>query len=269
MALLIKKISVISVVLEDHQGLRSTLDSVLSQDYKDLEIIVIDGGSTSNEMKNIFKIYDDKIVLVSEKDNGIYDAMNKGLSHASGDWVIFLNAGDTFFDNETLSLVDKHLQNLQCTYFGRAEITDQTGHSWLYPSKEIHGVNLDKWIKKSLPNHQAMFFPATFYTKNKFDLTFGISADSNYKIQALCGPSYFLDMPVCRFYLGGLSSDLSFKSLMGQFRERLRRKGQYGGVFFAASGLLKSLVKLVINFLFGKKAHQILQVLKNLIRVKA
>ena len=256
------KISILTVVFEDPKGLKKTLESIFSQNYEDLEIIVIDGGSLSKEMNEIFNIFADKIKLISEKDNGIYDAMNKGAMFAKGEWAIFLNAGDTFYENSTLNKISTYLIDPNCTYYGRAKIIDENSNAWFYPSINVDESNITKWLSKRLPNHQAMFFPFSFYSNNKFDTTISISADSNYKIKALLNLSKFLDIPVCNFYLGGASSNLTIDSLYTQFRERLDRQGKYGGLVFATTGLLKSLIKITCKFIFREKAHKVLYSLK-------
>ena len=89
-------ISVITIVFNDEKSIEETVSSVLSQAYSNLEYIIIDGGSTDNTL-NIIKEYESSIdYWISEKDSGIYDAMNKGCSLAYGSGIIFLNSGDKF-----------------------------------------------------------------------------------------------------------------------------------------------------------------------------
>jgi glycosyltransferase involved in cell wall biosynthesis len=89
-------ISIITVVFNGEQFLEETIRSVINQNYDNVEYIIIDGGSTDGTL-NIIKKYEDKISYwVSEKDGGIYDAMNKALDVASGVWINFMNAGDSF-----------------------------------------------------------------------------------------------------------------------------------------------------------------------------
>src|SRR6266498_2998001 len=93
-------ISIITVVLNMKDGLERTVRSVAGQTYSDIEFVVIDGGSTDGTL-DLIKKYEDKISYWSnEKDEGIYDAMNKGLRKAKGDYVWFLNAGDENYRSE-------------------------------------------------------------------------------------------------------------------------------------------------------------------------
>ena len=117
------KISIITVCRNNEIGLRKTIDSVISQTYEDLEYIIIDGGSTDGTI-NIIAEYQKQfpIILVSEKDEGIYDAMNKGANLATGDWLNFMNAGDTFYDKDSINRVIPFLKDEFDIVYGNTEI---------------------------------------------------------------------------------------------------------------------------------------------------
>lgn len=101
------KFSIITVVLNREEDIEYTLKSITQQTYKNLEYIVIDGASTDDTLKKI-ELYRDRVdVLLSEKDNGIYEAMNKGLELAQGDYVLFVNGGDSLHDITTLENIVK------------------------------------------------------------------------------------------------------------------------------------------------------------------
>jgi glycosyltransferase involved in cell wall biosynthesis len=96
------KISVITVVYNDVHNIRKTIDSFFSQTWKDKEYIIIDGGSTDGTI-DIIREYNDRLAFwCSEPDGGIYDAMNKGISHTTGDWINFLNSGDCYVSEHSL-----------------------------------------------------------------------------------------------------------------------------------------------------------------------
>ncbi len=99
------KISVITVVLNAARDLEKTLESTIGQDYPGLEIIIIDGGSVDGTLAVIKRFANRINYWISEPDGGIYDAMNKGLARATGDWVNFMNAGDVFYNKRVLSSV--------------------------------------------------------------------------------------------------------------------------------------------------------------------
>ncbi len=99
------KISVITVVLNAARDLEKTLESTIGQDYPGLEIIIIDGGSVDGTLAVIKRFANRINYWISEPDGGIYDAMNKGLARATGEWVNFMNAGDVFYNDRVLSTI--------------------------------------------------------------------------------------------------------------------------------------------------------------------
>jgi len=134
------KISVITVCFNCVSSIQKTIDSVLSQDYSEVEYIIIDGGSTDGTIEVINRYRDRISRIVSERDNGIYDAMNKGLSFASGEWVTFMNAGDAFTDSSVLSRV-----------FSRqipSNISFLYSNAWLYnkKSRKLHITNISEGV---------------------------------------------------------------------------------------------------------------------------
>ena len=96
------KVSIITINFNNLSGLKETIASVLEQTYSNKEVIVIDGGSTDGSVEYIKAHLNSFDYSVSEKDNGIYNAMNKGVIHATGDYVIFMNSGDCFFNSEVI-----------------------------------------------------------------------------------------------------------------------------------------------------------------------
>ena len=110
------KISIITATYNSAKTLTRTMDSVLIQNYLDLEYIIIDGASTDNT-KKIVASYQDKlnIKFISEKDNGIYDAMNKGVRLASGDIIGILNSDDLYDNNDVLNTITKLF--FYCSYY--------------------------------------------------------------------------------------------------------------------------------------------------------
>lgn len=160
------KISVITVVRNDAAHLESTILSVLGQSYRELEYIVIDGASTDGTV-DIIRKYADRIAYwVSEPDGGIYDAMNKGLAHATGEWVNFMNSGDEFADANVLKNVFSEDVSALDLIGGNTINFFADGH------EEIHHAEPASAIPTHLPfSHQASFVRRTqchFETKYKY-----------------------------------------------------------------------------------------------------
>jgi glycosyltransferase involved in cell wall biosynthesis len=120
------KISIITVVYNNKDTIKDAIESVLNQTYKNIEYIIIDGGSTDGTI-DIIKSYRDKIdKFISEKDNGIYDAMNKGLKLASGDIVGILNSDDIYFnENVILNVVAKFEESKTDSIYGDLYYVDE------------------------------------------------------------------------------------------------------------------------------------------------
>ncbi len=121
------RVSVITVVYNAGSVFEWTLKSIQDQSYKHIEYIVVDGGSNDNALQLIDQYKNVISKWVSEQDKGLYDAMNKGLKMASGDYVMFLNAGDIFYNNEVLNNIFKDDKPLSDVYYGETMIIGQDG----------------------------------------------------------------------------------------------------------------------------------------------
>lgn len=129
------KLSIITVAFNAQEAIERTILSVIDQSDAEIEYLVIDGGSTDATL-NVIRQYADKIdYWVSEPDRGIYDAMNKALRHATGDWVLFMNAGDEFTSRSVVSAITKRID----------ENTDVIYSDWIYKeSGKMIKANFDK-----------------------------------------------------------------------------------------------------------------------------
>jgi glycosyltransferase len=173
------KISIITVVYNNTKTIRDAIDSVLSQTYKNIEYIIVDGGSTDGTVE-IVRSYGNKISkFVSEKDNGLYDAMNKGIRLATGDIVGILNSDDFYKSNDILEIVANEFnnKNIDCLYgdleYVDANDTDKIVRYW--KSKPFHvGLFQKGWH----PAHPTFFIKRECYEKyGLFNFDFKIAAD--------------------------------------------------------------------------------------------
>ena len=110
------KFSVITVTYNAGNLLGETINNILSQTYEDFEVVIKDGRSTDHSLKNV--PISEKVVLRIDDDKGIYDAMNQAVSMAKGDYVIFMNAGDRFYDNDVLQNIADHLDGKNELVYG-------------------------------------------------------------------------------------------------------------------------------------------------------
>lgn len=162
------KITVITVVFNAKDQIEDTIKSVINQTYPNIEYIVLDGGSTDGTVE-IIKQYDGKITLwKSEPDKGIYDAMNKGIDLATGDWINFMNAGDYFYTPDVLEKVfDDGKVDADFVYGGHIDnfyIGEQVYTKQIPPPE----VGSDFW--KIYPYHQSCFVRANSLKENPFNI---------------------------------------------------------------------------------------------------
>lgn len=170
------KISVVTVCYNAVETLEETMLSVLNQTYPNVEYIIIDGGSTDGTVDIIKKYANSLAYWVSEPDKGIYDAMNKGIDAATGDYINFMNAGDSFYEITTINDVcssmslDKRID----VYYG------DTLYNYDYGSLIVYGLQL-VLIEKRLPFcHQSSFVKSEVMRNTHFDLNYKYCADYNF-----------------------------------------------------------------------------------------
>ena len=177
------KISIITVVFNSKTLIEGTIKSVLEQTFSSVEYIIIDGGSTDGTLA-IIESYQSKLAFVlSEKDKGIYDAMNKGLMKATGKYVLFLNSGDLLFDSTVLEKVFSDNSNAD-VYYGNTKIIDLRGNILgdrrLKPPAQLTWKSLRFGMCVS---HQS--FIAKRSLCEPYHLKYKLSADIDWVIRAL------------------------------------------------------------------------------------
>lgn len=220
------KISVITVCYNAIQGIERTIKSVLSQSYPEIEYIVIDGNSTDGTV-DIIRKYADKIAYyVSEPDYGIYDAMNKGIKVATGEWINFLNAGDCYYNST--SVENMFSQNIL------SSIDVVYGY-------QVHSYDYGKFVRKRLPlsffntgmpfGHESCFVRACVMKLTGFDTNYCIAADYNFFYSLYVSGNKFqpVDVIVTDFEsMEGVSS--SIKTSFMTHRETSKINGSFASV---------------------------------------
>ena len=194
------KFSIITITYNAEAFLPRTVESVLSQHYRDIEHIIIDGASTDSTL-SVAQDYMQRsyaaqngheVRIVSEPDNGLYDAMNKGLRQASGDYICFLNAGD-FFPNANVldtivsrSLTGKSRQQLPAVIYGDTDIVDNDGnflsHRRLAPPRNLTWRSFRKGM---LVCHQAFYARLDIARTVPYDTRYRYSADVDWCIRVM------------------------------------------------------------------------------------
>lgn len=194
--------SIITINYNDKEGLIRTIKSVINQTSKDFEYIVIDGGSTDGSVDIIKQNADHINYWVSEKDKGVYNAMNKGIAQAKGDYLVFMNAGDCFHTPDILELMCDYQEDIICGKVFKGNTTIPSGH--YKPT-----ITLVDLMRRSLP-HQAMFIRRELMVKHPYDENYKILSDWKFCIQALVFDNCTFrnsDVVVADYDISGISTN--------------------------------------------------------------
>lgn len=224
-------LSVITVVYNNAAHVERTLRSVIAQTYADIEYIVIDGASTDGTLDIIKKYRDSIQKTVSEKDNGIYDAMNKGLRLATGDYVIFMNSGDEFYAADTVTRVFTTAPDADI-YYGETEMIDEQLKS-LGQRRHAAPENFT-WrdFKYGMSvSHQAIYIRRTL--TEPYDPRYQLSSDIDWIIRAARKAKKIVkvDGYVAKYLVGGMSKHKHRQSLQERFDIMRRHYGLLPTVF--------------------------------------
>ena len=196
-------ISVITVVKNGEDCLEATIQSVLNQTYKPVAYIIIDGGSTDGTLSIIQKHEHRIAYWESKPDKGIYDAMNKAVLKASGDWIHFMNAGDAFFEDAVLETIFKNpIPTETGVLYGDTEIVSRSKKPYLSKAKKL------EFFSKNMPFcHQAAFV-RQHYMARGFDTQYTLAADYDffYRLYREKAGFQYLPLVVAKYNAQGISS---------------------------------------------------------------
>jgi glycosyltransferase involved in cell wall biosynthesis len=211
------KLSVITIVYNNVKDIERSMLSVLQQTYPNIEYIIIDGASRDGT-KEIIEKYASKLArFISEPDRGIYDAMNKGLALATGDYVLFMNSGDELYDVDTVAKVFGRVPNADI-YYGETEMYNE---QWQSLGRRRHRTpNEFNWrsFRYGMSiSHQAIYIKRSL--TSPFDLRYKYSADIDWIIKAARQASLIVNthMYVAKYLVGGVSKQKHLDSLKERF----------------------------------------------------
>ena len=196
-------VSIVTVTYNAQDTIEETILSVINQDYDNIEYIIIDGNSKDSTV-DIIKKHEDRISYwVSEPDKGLYDAMNKGIKIAKGEWITFRNSGDLFLERDSLSKLFKE---------PISESTDVIYADCIHISEEGYKLSKPRPLttyRRSMPiNHPATFIRTALHKEIPFDLQYKISADYNMIYRCIEMGKQFEYRPVAivSFPIGGFAN---------------------------------------------------------------
>ena len=237
-------LSIITVCYNDAKNLSRTLQNIREQRSKTIQLIVVDGDST-DDTKSVIRSYQDVITdWISEKDGGLYHAMNKGLRLAKGEYIVFLNAGDVFHDPQVISFIYHHHHNEEILY-GDAVFVDQEGTFKSSRHKKIpKELNWLSFRDGMVICHQALIVKSTKAVL--YDTQYQVCADLDWAIRITkkAESTLNLGMTVCDFQRGGISDKRRNTALL----ERWRILHKY----FGLKATLWSHIKIPMAYLLWK-----------------
>ncbi|SFG59943.1 glycosyltransferase family 2 protein [Pedobacter insulae] len=212
------KLSVITIVYNNVKDIERTMLSVLNQTYSNIEYIVVDGSSTDGT-KEIIERYRNRLAhFISEKDKGIYDAMNKGLALATGNYVLFMNSGDEIYAPETVTEVFASAPSGDI-YYGETEMFDE---NWKSLGQRRHSApeHFDWHSFKFGMNisHQAIYIKRSL--TEPFNLAYKYSSDIDWILKAAKNSSNIVNTHqyVAKYLVGGISKKKHWASLKERFK---------------------------------------------------
>jgi glycosyltransferase involved in cell wall biosynthesis len=233
-------ISLITVVYNDITGIEKTILSIINQTWRNLEYVIVDGGSTDGTL-DIIRKYEAQITRwVSEPDKGLYDAMNKGLSMATGEYVWFINSGDRIFAPDTMEKMIGSRDTYPDIYYGGTMIIDAEGRD--IGDRRLRPPRHLSW--KSFRNGMLVCHQSIVVRRNiapEYDLNYSIAADIDWVIRVArnAGSIHNTGLILSRFLEGGLSSTKIEQALRERFA--IMRKNY---------GLLPTFLR---HFIFGAR----------------
>lgn len=244
------KISIITTCFNRENTIRDTIESVLAQDYEDIEYIIIDGASTDRSL-SIINEYKSRIaVILSEPDKGMYDAINKGLKQATGEVVGLLHSDDFYYNNQILSQIAQEINRTQAEIlygnglFIRGNDKTKIVRNWI--SGAFDRKNLGKgW----LPLHPTVYLKRDLLElQGYYDESFMIAADSDFLVRYLSVTDIkivYLNSYIVYMRMGGLST--SFSKSFQKWKEDIRLYKKNG--FSPYSTTLRKILSKIPQFI--------------------
>lgn len=237
------KFSIVTVVYNGEKTIEQTILSIINQSYKNIEYIIVDGNSEDKTLE-IIERYKDKITkIVSEKDNGLYDAMNKSFNLATGDYIWFINSGDEIFTSYTISDIVKKIEKeniLPDIMYGRTALYNNNKELIKVPRvpKKIDSYTFTKGMPVS---HQG--FIVSKKIVEYYNLNYKSASDQDWIIRLLKKTRnvFNLEMIVSKYILGGSS----YKNFLLNWKERLKIIKSYFNFYY----YFKNLFIFILNYI--------------------
>jgi len=201
--------SIIIPSFNSSSQIQKCLDSISKQTNNNYEVLIIDGVS-SDDTLHILKINaarDKRVIYISEKDKGIYDAMNKGIDQAKGEWLLFLGSDDELLDSDVLENVSNHISQTQAEMvYGDVLIKGDT--AWAKDGDRYDGLfTIEKLLKQNICHQSVFYRRSVFHETGAFNISYQVCADwdMNHRFFAR-GKTMYIPYTIAKFYTGGTST---------------------------------------------------------------
>ena len=251
------KISIITSCYNRVSTIRGAIESVLSQDYPDIEYIIVDGASTDGSVEVIrdaIEGHEDRVKFISEPDHGMYEAINKGIRMATGDYIGLVHSDDFLYSSHTISDIAKRLKETRADFlygdglFVNAENTDKVVRKWIGGTYRLWKVR-HGW----LPLHPTCYIRREVMEKlGGYDESYMIAADTDLLVRYLLDnhvKTDYLKKYIVRMRMGGMSTDNSRRAKM--WKEDIRVYSSHGFKHVTLTKIEKMLWK-VPQFVMAK-----------------
>ena len=238
------KFSIITITKNNKSGLTRTLESIRKQNYNDFQLIIVDGHSNDGSDHVIMEYKDIVSCVIEDNRCGIYAAMNQGIDNAFGEWLIFMNAGDCFYDQNVLLNFKRH--SSADIVHGIARRIDNT-------IQLPYNESVPFWSRMPI-SHQAIFFRKKIMENRKYDESYKIAGDFEYLMWAKSsGLDFeFININVALIELGGVSERKIVNRVLETYRAAIRYYPRYEVHRFYISKLWWALRKQIKASLYGK-----------------
>ena len=212
------RFSLLTVCLNPGEKLRTTLESALAQTYSRFEVIIKDGGSRDGSLEAVSDLLkDERIRVFTEKDTGIYDAMNQAVAHARGEYVFFLNCGDRLYDEKVLEHISEEIDRILASEKNREDsgkdaerhliygnVYSGKNNVWIIPAPKIDGFT----CYRNVPCHQACFYETALCLEKPFEVNYRIRGDYEHFLWCFYRGNarmHYVNVPVAEYEGGGYS----------------------------------------------------------------
>jgi len=214
--------SIITATYNSEFTISETMESLLSQDFDNFEVLIIDGLSTDNTIKIIKSYNDSRINIYSEADKGIYDALNKGITRSIGDIIGFLHSDDTFTNNNILSDIYKSFDSQFDGVYGDLNYVSANNHNKIIRNWVSNSFN-PKMLKKGwMPPHPTLFLNKNVYEKHgNFKTEYNVSSDYDFILRIFKDEELsfkYINKKLVNMKIGG-SSNKSLNNILIKLRE--------------------------------------------------